>query len=923
MFDMARWDHRSRRMAATRSSVLISLALLFTAPVFSGTVHDEREVHLAEVRQLTFQGENAEAYWSPDGKELILQATTPPYECDQIFRLDPTKPGDLHLVSTGKGRTTCAYFSHTGERILYSSTHATSEECPAKPDFSQGYVWPIYGSFEIYSALPDGSDLRALTDNEVYDAEATVCPVDGSILFTSTRDGDLDLYRMKADGSEVVRLTEAPGYDGGAFFSNDCSQIVWRASRPQGDALADYQRLLAQGLVRPSKLEIWVANADGSDARQITYLDAASFAPYFHPSGRRVLFSTNHGDARGREFDIWAVNVDGTGLERITYTPGFDGFPMFSPDGSTLAFASNRNQGKPGETDVYVARWVEGEIDVQNTAVDRYGDDVRWLAADAREGRGVGTEGLEAAVGWMADQFATLGLEPALEGTFLQAFEVPMRVSSGPGTRLSLDGQAVTEAFRAASFSSSSTAAGEIVPVGYGITAPELNLDDYAGVDVTGKIALIRRFTPEGEPFTGESGSAHRRRFGDLRYKAWNAREHGAAGVLIVDLPEVPEDGLIPAESPLPSLRVETQADAGLPVMVISRELGKPLFEGRHRAELAVELTVEREGTHNVVAKIPAGHAESLSGAIVVGAHLDHLGFGGPGSLEPDTEAPHNGADDNASGTAALLEIARQLVPRRSELRRDIYLVAFSGEERGLRGSTYFTQNPPPGLATKDLVAMLNMDMVGRLRQNTVSALGASSATEWNDLLPPLCESLRLGCHLGGDGYGPSDQTPFYAAGVPVLHFFTGAHGDYHRPSDDTETLNLAGGTRIAGLVGELTAVLASRSEPLTYQSAAAPEPQGDQRSYGASLGTIPDYADDRHGVLLAGTRPGGPAEVAGMQRGDRLVELGGHEVRDIYDFMFVLRQSKPGEQVTAVVERGGEKLALDITFGQSQRRLR
>ena len=322
-------------------------------------LRDAREVHLADIRQMTFGGENAEAYWSPDGKELIFQSTRPGVPCDQIFRMPVDDPEALTMVSTGKGRTTCAYFTADNERILYSSTHAADEACPATPDMSQGYVWPIYDSYQLYSANLDGSDLVALTDTPAYDAEATVCSQDGSIIFTSTRNGDLDLYRMDADGSNVQQLTDTPGYDGGAFFSQDCSKIVWRASRPEGDALADYQRLLGQGLIRPGKLEIFVANADGSDVVQVTNLDGASFAPYFTPDGTRILFSTSHHDPQGREFDIFAIDVDGTDLEQITFAPGFDGFPMFSPDGKWLAFGSNRNQAQHGDTDVYVARWVD------------------------------------------------------------------------------------------------------------------------------------------------------------------------------------------------------------------------------------------------------------------------------------------------------------------------------------------------------------------------------------------------------------------------------------------------------------------------------------------------------------------------------------------------------------------------------------
>jgi len=341
-------------------SCVVSFLLVLSQPVpaqSAGTLHDEREVHLTDVRQLTFGGENAEAYWSPDGKELSFQSTNPPFGCDQIFRMPISDPAALTLVSTGTGRTTCAHFTADNERVIYSSTHAAGEQCPAPPDHSRGYVWPIYETYQIYSAALDGSDLKALTSTDAYDAEATVCSIDGSIIFTSTRNGDLDLYRMDADGSNVKQLTDTAGYDGGAFFSPDCSKIVWRASRPRGKVLDDYKALLGEGMIRPRALEIWVGNADGSEQRQVTNLGGANFAPFFYPSGERIIFSSNHHDPRGREFDIWAVNTDGTQLEQITFTEGFDGFPMFSPDGKSLAFGSNRNQGKPGETDVYVARW--------------------------------------------------------------------------------------------------------------------------------------------------------------------------------------------------------------------------------------------------------------------------------------------------------------------------------------------------------------------------------------------------------------------------------------------------------------------------------------------------------------------------------------------------------------------------------------
>ena len=350
-----------RSPLAPSSFAAFAAFLSLAAPALgAGVLHDPREVHLADVVQLTAGGENAEAYWSPDGERLIFQSTRPPYACDQMFTLSSRAPETPALVSTGKGRTTCGYYFYPGaERLLFASTHAAGDACPPPPDMSKGYVWRIDPGYDLWTAKPDGSDLKRLTDSPGYDAEATVCPVDGRIVFTSTRDGDLEIYTMNADGSNVARITNHPGYDGGAFFSADCRQIVWRSSRPEGAALDEYRALLAEHLVRPSQLDIWVADADGKNARQVTKLGVASFAPYFFPNGRRILFSSNYGDPKGREFDIWAVDVSGENLERITYTGGFDGFPVFSPDGKRLAFGSNRNQGKPGETDVYVARWIE------------------------------------------------------------------------------------------------------------------------------------------------------------------------------------------------------------------------------------------------------------------------------------------------------------------------------------------------------------------------------------------------------------------------------------------------------------------------------------------------------------------------------------------------------------------------------------
>jgi TolB protein len=317
-----------------------------------------QEKHLRNIKQLTFGGENAEAYFSADGKKLIFQSTRQGHDCDQIYTMN-IDGSDVKMVSNGDGRTTCSYFFPNGKRILYSSTYLGAKQCPPRPDLSQGYVWAVYDSFDIFTANPDGSGLQRLTDTPGYDAETTISR-QGKLVFTSKRSGDLDIYRMDADGRNVKRLTNELGYDGGPFWSYDGKQIVYRAYHPQTEKeKADYTSLLKQNLIRPTVLDIWVMNADGSNKRQVTHLNKASFAPYFFPDGKRIIFSSNQADPKGRDFDLYMIKVDGSGMERITYYESFDGFPMFSPDGKKLVFASNRHNAKPNETNIFIADWVE------------------------------------------------------------------------------------------------------------------------------------------------------------------------------------------------------------------------------------------------------------------------------------------------------------------------------------------------------------------------------------------------------------------------------------------------------------------------------------------------------------------------------------------------------------------------------------
>jgi hypothetical protein len=915
------------------------------APVYGAALPEEP--HFADLRQLTFEGENAEAYWSFDGRSLSLQSRLPGQECDRIYRMSvlDAKPTRVP-VSSGEGATTCSYFLPGDRTLIYASTHLGGAACPPKPDHSQGYVWPLYDTYDIFRTSVAGGPLTRLTDTPGYDAEGTVCAKDGSILFTSVRDGDLELYRMDQDGKNVRRLTHTPGYDGGAFFNRDCTRIVWRAARPKpGPELDEYVALLKKNLVRPSKLEIYVANADGSDATQLTYLDTASFAPFFHPSSKRVLFSSNYGDPKGREFDIWAIDDTGARLERITHTPGFDGFPMFSPDGSLLAFSSNRNtpQGSR-DTHVFLAHWAEGKIATTlETAADRVLADVSYLADPAREGRGLGLPGLVASGEYIERRLKELGATPAGDDqSYRQAFVVPTALKVEPATALGFDGKSVeAKSFVPLGFSPmKAQAAGDVVFAGYGIVDKALGRDDFAGVAAKGKLVLVRRFVPEGERF---AKTEDKRRFGDLRYKAWLAKERGAKALLVVDEPErptgAPADWKAPDEAALPALEPEGYGDAGIPVLMIRRDVGRPLLERlakkeRVQAQLTLELSPVTTNAFNVVGRIPAGvpPKERLKGALVIGAHYDHLGHGGRHSLSPGNSAPHVGADDNASGVAGLLEIARALGADRTKLRRDVIVVAFSGEESGLLGSSHFVRTSEagknPALPRKGAFAMLNLDMVGRMRENRVQVLGGESAAEWAELVGPACSGARIDCGLAQDGgYGPSDQMSFFVAGVPVLHFFTGAHSDYHKPTDTADKINAAGAGQIAKAVAALALGVAAREKPLRFNpNAKAPPPRGDMRSFNASLGTIPDYAGPgpgKSGVLLGGVRPGGAAEKAGLRRGDLMVRLGTHDVSSIEDFMYVLNASKPGETTKVVVIRDGKRVELEVTFQEGGARTR
>ncbi len=938
------------------------------------------EAHFKALRQVTFGGNNAEAYWSFSGRKLTLQHAGAQAECDQIFEVSADHPDRPPVrVSNGLGRTTCSYYLPNDGRILFSSTHGAAPQCPKEPDRSKGYVWPLYPEYQLYSARPDGTDVVAieLGAPKAYNAEATVCR-DGKVVFTSDRDGDLELYTARIDRhsqlSEIKRITFVPGYDGGAFFSADCKKLVWRASRPApGKDLNEYQALLKQHLVKPSRMEIWIGNADGSDSRQITDLGVASFAPFFTPDGNHILFASNPRDLKGRQFDIYRVKLDGTGLTQVTFSNSFDSFPMFSPDGRWLAFSSNRNGRTPHETNVFVAEWNElpesrvsrDDEDPQN----RFMATVQALAAPEMEGRGVATKGHILAEDLVEEEFRKIGLEPFFAGkpdaSFRQSVEMLTGVEpdvektrlgpvAAPAWKLGQD-------FMPTGFSKDGEFAGELVDAGYGLYVPmavagtKVGIDDYAGLDVRGKVVLVRRKVPKNALTPQQE-----RTFGNLRYKAYIARERGAKAILFFDADGGEEWSAISGG--------DAEGDAGVAAFFIRHELGTEISHALKKGAFPVrgnaQLVRKSTRASNVAGII--GTQCARDELVVVGAHLDHLGLGSKSSLDPKSgSVVHPGADDNASGVAALIEIARILKKRNLKpgaTRRSCYvLAAFTGEESGIVGSSRFAEYlKANGMQTK---AMLNLDMVGRLEANRVLVFGTDTAEEWRELVDLNCGARGLTCPGGGDGYGPSDQMAFYLAGAPVLHFFTGPHADYHRSSDTPEKINATGGIQVARLVAEIAATVGGRA-PLRLRSQgpglanastanahATPLNPADaeafakaqafsrrgagggseRRGFGAYLGTIPDYSQmsgqyggagvpSTRGVKLSGTRLGSPAEKAGILPGDVLVSIDDHAIQNLEDMMAVLTTLQPGQEIDLEVKRnasGDERLKLKATVGK------
>jgi hypothetical protein len=538
---------------------------------------------------------------------------------------------------------------------------------------------------------------------------------------------------------------------------------------------------------------------------------------------------------------------------------------------------------------------------------------VRYLSDDRLEGRSVGSDGARCAADYLAAEFTALGLEPAgSQGNYFQPFPIRKGADLGGANTLSVQGRVLTTGadWVPLGFSASAALESSLIYGGYGISSPGSDEDRYAHLDLTDRVVVVEWGDPDSPHGTSLRSDSH--------FKATVAAGRGAAGIVV----------LLPAGMAMPDLGAETRAMLGIPAAVVTdaaAQIMRDAAEVSSEVQFETDVRATRTDAQNVAAILPGSDPSLRNEFVIVGAHYDHLGFGDEGSLDPDARTIHNGADDNASGTAALVEIARALVegPR---LARSVVFVAFTGEERGLWGSAHFVAEPTVDLGST--VAMLNLDMVGRMVEDGLTIFGFGTAAEWDDIVDVANADLDAPLEIGKspDGYGPSDHSSFYGEGIPVLHFFSNTHEDYHRPSDDWQRINAEGLERVVQLTAAVTQRLATGGASTVVltpieQEQPSPATSGQSSSssggYGPYLGTIPDMTPRDFGLRLTGVREGSPAEQAGLEPGDVVVEFDGKEITDIYAYTYALQDRQAGDEVVIVVERDGERVTVTAVLGE------
>ena len=557
---------------------------------------------------------------------------------------------------------------------------------------------------------------------------------------------------------------------------------------------------------------------------------------------------------------------------------------------------------------------------------------IRYLASDKLAGRGSGSEGNRLAAEYIAGEFERYGLQPLGDkGGFFQEFRFTSGIEAGTHNVFSatvgerhLSFQANRD-IRPLSFSTDTSFTAPLVFVGYGITDTSLHYDDYEGIDVRQKIAVMLRYTPDGKK-TESKFYNH----ASIRSKAFNAREHGAIGMILVTGPlDEEQPTLYPLSfdrgmgtsgiaaismtwTALQSIFEATGKDLKLSQEQINTTKKPQSFVlGAVTASLQTEIKKIQKTSRNIVGLLQGSNPSGTNEVVIIGAHMDHLGMGGEGSgsLKPDTVAINHGADDNASGTAGLLELAQYLSAQKTSIQRSFLFIAFSGEELGLLGSDYYVKHPLLPLATS--IAMINMDMIGRMKDSALVVEGIGTSPQFEDIVKKENTDPSIVLKLKPDGYGPSDHASFYSKDIPVLFFFTNLHDDYHRPTDTWDKINYPDEEKVVELVGRIALRLATVQERPSFTKVATSSAGGERRDVRVSLGVVPDYAEDIAGLKISGTRPGSAAEKAGLKADDIIIKFGKKEIKNIYDFTAVLGEYKPGDEVVIVVKRGTQEVSL------------
>ncbi len=961
---------------------LIASLCLITTAVLAQTEAD----FITNTRQLTFEGKRSgEGYFNADGTKMIFQSEreegNPFY---QIYLMD-LETGDQERISPGMGKTTCAWIHPDGKRVLFASTHTDAnskklqdaEYEERKTSKVRKYSWDYDAHYEIWEYTLADKKLKNLTNTRGYDAEGGWSPDGKKMVFASNRqayEGKLskedeerlkidkqffmEIYTADADGSNVKRLTNVPGYDGGPFFSADGKRICWRRFTPKGDVA-----------------EVWTMNVDGSDQKPLTKLGAMSWAPYFHPSGEYLIFTTNlNGFAN---FELYIADAAGKHAPvRVTTTDGFDGLPVFTPDGKKLSWTSGRGSG--GASQIYMADWDHDHAltalglktdpqapiaqsqtpDFTQTAADIRDADIKqhvtYLASDELGGRLTGTDGEKLATQYFADVAKQIGLAAfGDDDTYFDNFDFTAGVALGEGNKLTF-GDAelkVEQDWKPLSFSQNGEVkAAKIVFAGYGIETPDSasieTYSSYAHLDVKDKWVLVFRYLPEG--ITQERRN-ELSRYSSLRYKALTARQKGARGLIVVSGPNSKV-----VQQLAPMTFDASLASSGIAAISVTDAVGDKLLAGTGKTlkelqdkldtgdlmggidckgTLSANIVIQQEKKkgRNVLAVLPYGDKPDPHVApLIVGAHIDHLGSsGGSNSRAKGDEVNkiHHGADDNASGVGGVLEIAQWLADLKKQgklpLKRDIIFAAWSGEELGLLGSNHFVEayaKMIKGDANAKLTGMfaacLNMDMIGRF-QKALVLQGLGSSSLWAKEIEKRNAPIGLPITTQKDAHLPTDSTAFYLKGIPSLNAFTGSHADYHMPSDTADKIDYVNAAKITKLMGLIARGIATADAAPDYIAMEAPKNSGVRTGLRAYLGTIPDYAQgDTKGVKLSGVSPIGPAAKAGVKAGDIIIKLGGKEITNIYDYTYVMGDLKIGKETTITVQRDGKSVDLKVTPG-------